>query len=224
MSQVATKPEAQEVDISEGGRQKLVIQGSTFEIDSPYREGYVLKPNEAAAMNQLLAENVRNNLASLVRVAKLKQAGKTEEWIKAAKAEQSGPVVEKTSLTPETHADLQAQIDEYVASYEFGIRSGRTKDPFEREVENVGKAILDEALKDAGRSPTKLFKDDRARYDALLTRVITENREEIERRARAIMEQKSGLGVTLSAADLTAAPEATDENGEGEDEESEAAQ
>lgn len=219
MSQTAAaQAEPVEVEGEEAKRLKVQIQGSVFEIEAKFFEGYALKANEAAAMNQLLAENIRNNVASIIRTAKLKAAGWSDEQIKAAKAEQSGPVVEKTSLPPETMAELQATIDEYVASYEFGVRSGRTKDPFEREVENVAKAILDDALKAAGRSPSKLFKDDRAKYDALLTRIITENREEIERRARAIMEQKAGLGLDLG--DLSKLPEGgDDENGEEEGEE-----
>jgi hypothetical protein len=213
MSQTA----AAQVQVEEEPKRlKVQIQGTVFEIEAKFFEGYELKANEAAAMNQLLAENIRNNVASIIRTAKLKAAGWSDEQIKAAKAEQSGPVVEKTSLPPETHNELQAQIDEYVAGYEFGVRSGRTKDPFEREVENVGRAILDDALKSAGRSPSKLFKDDRAKYDALLTRVITENREEIERRARAIMEQKAGIGLDLG--DLSALPEGGEDNGEEEEE------
>src|SRR5262245_3964642 len=191
MSQTATA-EVQTDLSDEPKRLVLEIQWSKFSIAAPYVEGYALKANEAAAMNQLLKENVRNNLASVVTRAKLKVAGWTDEQIKTAKAEQSGPVAEKTSLPPELQAELQAQIDKYVEDYEFGVRSGRTRDPLEREMEAVGKAILDDALKAAGRSPSKLFKDDRAKYDALLTRIIDENRDEIERRAKAIMEQRAG--------------------------------
>lgn len=220
MSQTAAAVQEQPELGEESKRLKVQIQGTTFEIEAKFYEGYELKANEAAAMNQLLAENIRNNVASKIREAKLKVAGWSDEQIKAAKAEQSGPVVEKTSLPPEKFAELQGQIDEYVSSYEFGVRSGRTKDPFEREVESVAKAILDDALKAAGRSPSKLFKDDRAKYDALLTRIITENREEIERRARAIMEQKAGLGLDLG--DLSSVPESTgEENGETTEEEGE---
>ena len=89
---VEQEPEVLEEEQTEGGRQRLLIQGVKFTIASPYAEGYKLKPNEASAMNQLLAENIRNNLASTVRNAKLRQSGWSEEKIKGAKAEagQSG--------------------------------------------------------------------------------------------------------------------------------------
>lgn len=44
-------------------RSDLTIAGSIFSIPAPFTEGYVLNPNEANALNQLLRENVRNNLA-----------------------------------------------------------------------------------------------------------------------------------------------------------------
>jgi hypothetical protein len=217
----AQEPEVQEgTDIlAEGDRQKLRIQGSVFSIASPYKEGYQLKANEAAAMNQLLAENIRNNMASTIRDAKLKAHGWTDEQIKAAKAEQTGPLMEIINLSAEQVSELQAQIDEYVAGYEFGVRSGTRKDPLEREMEGIAKAILDEALRNAGKQPSKLFKENRTKYDALLNRILTENAEEIESRAKTILAQRAGISIDLG--DTSDMP---DNGDEAEEEQSEAAQ
>src|SRR5215207_2984116 len=41
----------------------VTIAGNQFIIPAPFTEGYALNTNEAQALNQLLRENVRNNLA-----------------------------------------------------------------------------------------------------------------------------------------------------------------
>ena len=92
---------------SNGKKQRLTIQGVDFEIDSPYVEGYSLKSNEASAMNQLLAENIRNNMATTVRSAKLKAAGWSDEQIKSAKVEQMTPVSDSTTLNEQQVTELQ---------------------------------------------------------------------------------------------------------------------
>lgn len=216
---VEQEPEVQADDpVEELGeaRQKVLIQGVRFIIASPYKEGYQLKANEASAMNQLLAENIRNNMASTVRNAKLKQIGWSEEKIKAAKAEQANPAAEGVQLTQEAVAELQGQIDEYVTGYEFGVRSGTRKDPLEREMEAISKAILDDALRNAGKQPSKLFKENRTKYDALLNRILEENRDEIESRARTILQQRAGIAAELDLDDIP-------DNGEEAEEELEQA-
>ena len=216
--QTAQEPEVQEEENGEvenivGDRQRLLIQGQKFTIASPYKEGYVLKANEASAMNQLLAENIRNNMASTVRNAKLKQIGWSEDKIKAAKAEQANPAAEGVQLGDAEVAELQSQIDEYVDGYEFGVRSGTRKDPLEREMEAISKAILDEALRSAGKQPSKLFKENRTKYDALLNRILEENRDEIESRARTILQQRAGIMTELDLSDVP------DNGDEGEEQE-----
>ncbi len=177
------------------GKQRLTIQGVDFEIDSPYSEGYKLKSNEASAMNQLLAENVRNNLASIVRNAKLKAAGWDDAKIKASKVEQMTPAAEGVTLSDDEIADLQSQIDEYVTSYEFGVRTGRARSPFEKAIEDIVTEMLDKALKANGFSPSKMLKEDRSKYDALYTRVLEANKEEVEKAAQARIDSLSGLQI-----------------------------
>jgi hypothetical protein len=176
-------------------KQRLTIQGVDFEIDAPYKEGYALKSNEASAMNQLLAENVRNNLASIVRNAKLKAAGWDDSKIKASKVEQMTPVADGVTLSDDEITDLQSQIDEYVTSYEFGVRTGRARSPFEKAVEDIVTEMLDKALKANGFSPSKMLKEDRSKYDALYTRVLEANKEEVEKAAQARIDTTSGLSI-----------------------------
>jgi hypothetical protein len=191
MSQTATNDdaetngEAEVVDIRvPEGKQRVQIQGTYFLIDKPYGEGYQLKKNEAAAMNQLLAENVRNNYAGFIKAAKAKSGGWTDQQIEAAKAEQLNSFVSNIVLPDEIVAELQEQLDEYVSSYEFGLRTGRAgKTPFEREVETVARADLDQLLRERGHNPSKLFKNHREKYDALYNRLYESNKDDIERRA-----------------------------------------
>lgn len=52
-----------------GGRSRteITIAGRNFMVDSPYTEGHRLNANEAAALNQVLHENLRNNFAKRVK-------------------------------------------------------------------------------------------------------------------------------------------------------------
>ena len=184
------------------GRQKLQIQATDFEIETRFKEGHPLSANEASAMNQLLAENIRNNMATTVRNFKLKVAGWSDEQIKAAKVEQMSPVVEATQLDEDQLQEIQDQIDEYVSGYEFGIRTGRARSPFDREVEAVTTEMLDRALKENGFSPSKFKKEDSAKYDALYTRVFDANRDEIEAAAQQRLD--SMRSVTVKGLDIGA--------------------
>jgi len=93
----------------------------------------VLTESEAAVLNQTLAENIRNNFASVVEKANdaamdaATKAAKTDEERQAALAVRANP------------ADLQPQLDSYVSTYEFGVRTGGGPklDPIEREAKRI---------------------------------------------------------------------------------------
>src|SRR6516162_9965317 len=76
---------------------EITIAGSRFVVPSPYKAGHTCTNGEANALNQTLAENVRNNLASRSKNGTL----------------------------------AQADVDEYLASYQFGQRNGFVVDPIE---------------------------------------------------------------------------------------------
>ena len=107
MSQhVESQDENYEEDTSEGQTTTITIAGLEFKVPSPFHVGYTLKSEgEASAMNQTFHENLRNNFAKRV-----KDAGEGET------------------------AELQAALDEYAQSYQFGVRAGgtRTTDPVRR--------------------------------------------------------------------------------------------
>lgn len=116
-------------DINESTpRQDVTINGETFKVAQPFTAGYTLNSNEAAALNQTFAENIRNNLASKVKEAK--EAGSFDV------------------------AEFQSQVvDEYVDSYEFGVRTGgggRTSDPVMAEALEIARTKVRAALQKAG--------------------------------------------------------------------------
>lgn len=177
-----------------GERFSLKIQGTTFEIVPRFYEGYTLKSNEADAMNGLLGENVRNNLATKVRDYKLTVAGWSAERIKGAKVEEMAPVVDGVNLSTGQIAELQAQIDDYVTTYEFGFRTGRTKmTPLEREMDLIISNMLDNALKAKGYSPSKMQKDEKEKYNALYERVKQANFAAIEAEAKKRIESLASI-------------------------------
>ncbi len=45
----------------------ITIQGANFNAPQPYDEGHVLTVNEASALNQVFAENLRNNFAARIK-------------------------------------------------------------------------------------------------------------------------------------------------------------
>lgn len=100
--------------------QEIVIQQKTFSAPAPYHAGHVLLANEAAVLNQTLAENLRNNFA-----AQMKKAGE-----------------EGRELT-------QHDFDAYAAKYAFGVRATRTvtRDPVGAEERKLAAAAVRKALK-----------------------------------------------------------------------------
>jgi hypothetical protein len=175
-------------------RFSLKIQGTTFEIKPRFYEGYSLKSNEADAMNGLLGENVRNNLATRVRDYKLAVAGWSPERIKGAKVEEMAPAVDGVNLSSGQIAELQETIDEYVSTYEFGFRTGRTKmTPLEREMDIIISNMLDNALKAKGYSPSKMQKDEKEKYNGLYERVKQANFAAIEAEAKKRIESLANI-------------------------------
>lgn len=107
---------------------EVTIQGNQFNVPAPFAEGHPCTANEAAALNQLLAENVRNNFSK--RVKETVEAG--------------GDI-----------ASLQKELDNYVAEYEFGVRrsagGGRAPvDPVEKEALNLATERVKDSLREKG--------------------------------------------------------------------------
>ncbi len=140
------------------GKRVITIQGIVFSVQNKYAAGHVLTQNEAGALNQTLAENLRNNFASSIKEYR-------EEKAKAA-----GLEPDAYELSADDMDGIRAQFDEYAAGYEFGVRSGRLSDPIDIEAKALATAKLDALLSANGISK----KDYKAagKYDAKLAELM----------------------------------------------------
>lgn len=99
---------------------EITIAGMIFPVGQPYAAGHVLTEGEAIALNQVRAENIRNNMAKLV---KEKGAGAAEEV-----------------------AEYDAAYEFGVR----GEGSARVVDPLERECISIAKELLAKRIKEKG--------------------------------------------------------------------------
>lgn len=118
---------------AETPRNEITIQGTVYTVPAPFVEAHPITAGEASALNQLLAENVRNNVAGKIKA-------------EVAKAEE-----EKRDPVPFT----QEEVDEYVADYEFGVRrAGGSREaslpPEEREARRIAREMIGAKLKEKG--------------------------------------------------------------------------
>lgn len=142
-------------------RRDVTISGATFQIPAPFAEGHTVTAGEASALNQILSENARNNLA--------------KEF--------------KTALDGgAAQADLQAKLDEYVAGYEFGVRNGRGPvDPIMTEAKRIATSALSDHYKRNGKSFSKLESEDR---DRLVAAAIERNPSILDEARRIVKARK----------------------------------
>lgn len=104
---------------------EITINGQELSIEVPYEDGHVLTAAEASQLNQVYAENIGNNFRS--KVKEMLEGGSTLE-------------------------DIQAALDAYAETYEFGVRraSGSTKrtvDPVQKEMRALAKKALTDFFK-----------------------------------------------------------------------------
>lgn len=137
--------------------QTVTIQGQQFTIPAPFLEGHVCKANEASALNQLFAENIRNNFAQKMKSAK--DAGQPQPG--------------------------QSELDAYAASYAFGVRAVTSKisDPVEREARNLVWAALKTRLAASG---TKLKTLTEEQIEDLIVKAL-EKHPKFREQARAVV-------------------------------------
>ncbi len=142
------------------------IQGKAFQIPKPFAEGHACSSSEAGVLNQILAENTRNNWAT--RVKKEVEEGTFDQ------------------------AKMQAEIDEYLENYDFGVRRGRgPSDPIEREALNMAKEIVRNALREKGYKLGDVAAED---INRLAEEAITSN-PDITKEAKRRVDHRSKLGV-----------------------------
>lgn len=163
----------------------ITVQGVKMEVPQPFAEGHPLTDAEAQALNQVLAENLRNNFATRIRNAK-------DEAEKAGK-----------EYNPDTSA-LQAEMNEYVGEYEFGAkRTGGTStahlDPVEKEMQNMAKQAIKTAIQAKGLRIKDVPKD---KMDAFVDQYMQKNYEALHKNASVIVEAREGAAATADSLDI----------------------
>jgi len=157
---------------------EITIQGAVYRVPNRYAEGAVLTAGEANALNQTLAENIRNNFAASIK--KLRGEGDAE-------------------LTEGQIASIQSEIDAYASTYEFGIRQAREPlDPVEAQLEKDLGAAIRGKLRDKGQKPTaEQVADLIQRYRVERPEVVDEFRKEAKRKVDASRRAAAKLNAML---------------------------
>lgn len=168
----------------------LTIQGMSFDAPQPYKAGaYELSEGEASALNQTLAENLRNNFA-------VKIQAKKDEYRETNKLPEDAEVA-NDQLDKE---ELDGLFATYAADYEFGIRRGGGRgrapaDPVEREAYNIALSRLKDKLKSSGIAVSSVPTEQMDEFVKTLLTKYPEIREEAARRVK--------VASSISIGDLT---------------------
>lgn len=161
---------------AETPRETYTIDSDTFNVPAPYSEGHVLTAGEASQLNQVFAENVRNNLASKAKA--LKEAGTYDRDV------------------------FQGTVDDYCDSYEMGVRTGggRSSDPVMAEALNIAREMVRNAIKEQGKYK---LSDISAKQITDLAKATIDKNPQIMETARARVEEVRQIaGIELSSLDL----------------------
>lgn len=111
---------------------QITIQGVTVELSEPYAAGHAITEAEAKALNQVRAENIRNNRAKAVK-----------ELLDA-----------KGGDVNAVQAEVQAMIAAYEAEYEFTMAAagGSTTrvDPLTKECRAIARNYITGKIRESG--------------------------------------------------------------------------
>ena len=155
---------------------QVKIQDMHFDVPRPFAEGHVCTGPEAGVLNQTVAENTRNNWA--IRVKKAIEDGTFDQ------------------------AKMQAEIDQYLEEYDFGVRRGRgPTDPVEREALNMAKDMVRKAIREQG---FKLADIETEKINELAEQAVAEN-PDITKEAKRRVAERSKLTITGVDASAVAA-------------------
>lgn len=133
-------------------RAQRTIAGRSCTVIQPFAEGQPLTPATAAMLNQTLAENFSNNLRDAINAGQIGEDGKPLGTPAKGKPGSDDYVAPSHPLTDE---QVQALVDEYMAEYQPGVRTGgsgtpRVTDPVEREARAIARSKVVEKLKAQG--------------------------------------------------------------------------
>lgn len=170
---------------TETAMKTITVQGLSAEVSAPYVTGHTVTEAEAAALNQVRAENIRNNTAKFVKAA-----------IKEADVEGA------ENLPEDVVMKLLEDITKYDAEYEFNMASvggGRaSSDPVEVEAKKIARQMINAQLKADGRTVKSVDKD---KYDAAVAQVAAQEGIR-ERAAAAIKEREAAAKAALDGIDI----------------------
>lgn len=111
-------------------RADITIQEHIVSVPCPFAEGHVLNAGEAAALNQVFHENIRNNVSK-----------KIDAW------EKNG-------------TSVQAGVDAYITEYEFGVRKTGPRDPVHAMAVEIAIEKVKEAIRKTGASLKSVSAED----------------------------------------------------------------
>lgn len=146
----------------------ILISEISFKVFEPFAEGHTCSANEAAALNQLLAENLRNNFRRVVAAE-----------IEKAKAEGRDVDID----------GLRAKFHTYMLEYEFGGQR-RSSDPVEAEA----RAMATEIAKDLIRAKGFKISDYRGDKLNVIVDKILEAQPQLYDTARQTIENRKQVG------------------------------
>lgn len=157
----------------------ITIQGLQFEVSQPYKAGHSLTEGEASQLNQVRAENIRNNFAGVIRKA-IEEHRKANGM--AADAEVAVADLDKD--------DLDEKLSKYDDEYVMGVRGGpsgpRTPvDPVSREAHRIAHEKVKVALKKKGITLDSVPKEKMTGFIKQVLEKYPEITEEAKRRHAA---------------------------------------
>lgn len=164
----------------------ITVQGIKLDVPQPYDEGHPLTDAEAQALNQVLAENLRNNFATRIRAAK-------------DEAEKAG-----NTYSPDAD-ELQKEMNTYVTEYEFGAKRGgggsstAHLDPVEKEMHNLAKQAIKTAIQAKGIRIKDVPKD---KMDELVDSYQAQNYEALHKNASVIVEARGAASGAVEELDI----------------------
>lgn len=170
---------------------EITIAGAQFSVLQPYSAGHAITEAEAKALNQVRAENIRNNMASKVKAA-----------------------AEGTSKEGEpTAADIAKFVADYDAAYVFTLASvgggRRPTDPAEVEALKIARGIFADFC--AGKKLTVKAVREKIGEDAYEAKIgeIAERPEVVKEAKRRVKDRQASAEAAMGDLDLgDLAPEA----------------
>lgn len=174
---------------------EITIAGHTFAVLQPYVAGHVITEAEAKALNQVRAENIRNNMASKVKAAFDGTAKEGEP----------------------TKENIAQFVADYDASYEFTLASvgggKRSTDPVEVEALRIARGIFADWAA-SKKLTVKAIKEKigEEAYEAKIAEIA--EREDVVKEARRRVKQRQAAAESaigdLDLGELDAAPAAAE--------------